>query len=71
MYQANIRKEKEIKIDENKNKVSDHSKVRNLMSKIVVKFEYRDLFVGLKNMLLCLSYSKSATVRSKIMKIIK
>jgi hypothetical protein len=41
------------------------------MSLIVVKLEYCDLFVGLKNMLLCLSYSSSATVRSKIMKIIK
>ena len=33
--------------------------------------EFNDLFTALKNMLMCLSFSKQASIRSKVMKIIK
>lgn len=44
---------------------------RRKMSAICLGQEFRDVFYSLKNMLLCVSYSKHATLRNKVMKIIK
>ena len=41
------------------------------MAMISCSTEFKDLVGALKNMLMCLSYSKVATIRGKIMKIIK
>jgi hypothetical protein len=45
--------------------------VRRVMEYLSLQLEFGDLFFALKNMLLCLSYSKQATLRSKAMKIIR
>lgn len=44
---------------------------RSTMSHIFYTLDLKEAFVGLKNVLLCLSYSKIASIRNKVMKIIK
>ena len=45
--------------------------VRAVMGQLSLALEFSDLFYALKNILMCLSYSKQATLRNKAMKIIR
>ena len=45
--------------------------VRNVTKLLNIETEVRDLFQALKNVMLCISYQKFATMRSKAMKCIK
>jgi hypothetical protein len=44
---------------------------RNVMKLLNIETEVRDIFHALKNVMLCISYVKFATLRSKAMKTIK
>ena len=45
--------------------------IRNLLGLLNIELELRDIFVALKNIMLCISYLKLATLRSKAIKAIK
>lgn len=45
--------------------------VRTVMKLLIIESEIRDMFQALKNVMLCVSYLKFATLRAKAMKTIK
>ena len=45
--------------------------VRNVMRLLNIETEIRDIFQALKNVMLCISYLRLATMRAKAMKTIK
>lgn len=45
--------------------------MRNVIRLLNIETEVRDLFQALKNVMLCISYQKFATLRAKAMKTIK
>ena len=45
--------------------------IKKVMRLLLVETEIRDLFQALKNVMLCISYLKFATLRAKAMKAIK